>query len=134
MSSSTHANNKNKDILILGKRQKQGLDNTTLTAEAEYFINFSRSKRKFCLSLHYNGSHSFLFVNGTKIHQFKAKDSEIKAYSLCLGNISKYFSVDNMKKTGLNGYVYNSSVDYSAIAVDDILDIHKYLMKKHDLK
>ena len=134
MSSSTHANNKNKDILILGKRQKQGLVNTTLTAEAEYSINFSRSKRKFCLSLRYNGSHSFLFVNGTKIHQFKAKDSEIKAYPLCLGNNSKYFSVDNMKKTGLNGYVYDFSVDYNAIAVDDILDIHKYLMKKHDLK
>ena len=73
MSSSTHANNKNKDILILGKRQKQGLDNTTLTAEAEYFINFSRSKRKFCLSLHYNGSHSFLFVNGTKYISSKQK-------------------------------------------------------------
>ena len=134
MSSSTHANNKNKDILILGKRQKQGLDNTTLIAEAEYFINFSRSKRKFCLSLHYNGSNSFLFVNATKIHQFKAKDSEIKRYPLCLGNISKDFSVDNMKKTGLNGYVYDFSVDYNAIAVDDILDIHKYLMKKHDIK
>ena len=52
----TNANNRTKDILILGKEQTQGLDNTTLTAEAEYFINFSRSQRKFCLSLHYNGS------------------------------------------------------------------------------
>ena len=86
------------------------------------------------LSLHYNGSNSFLFVNATKIHQFKAKDSEIKRYPLCLGNISKDFSVDNMKKTGLNGYVYDFSVDYNAIAVDAILDIHKYLMKKHDIK
>ena len=134
MSSSVHANNKNKDILILGKGQTQGLDNTTLTTESEYSINFSRSQRKFCLSLHYNGSNSFLFVNATKIHQFKAKDSEIKRYPLCLGNISKDFSVDNMKKTGLNGYVYDFSVDYNAIAVDDILDIHKYLMKKHDIK
>ena len=69
-----------------------------------------------------------------KIHQFKAKDSEIKKYSLCLGNNSKEFSVDNMKKTGLNGYVYDSSVDYNVVAVDDILDIHKYLMKKHGIK
>ena len=130
MSSSVHANNKNKDILILGKGQTQGLDNTTLTTESEYSINFSRSQRKFCLSLHYNGSNSFLFVNATKIHQFKAKDSEIKRYPLCLGNISKDFSVDNMKKTGLNGYVYDFSVDYNAIAVDDILGIHKYLIKK----
>ena len=53
---------------------------------------------------------------------------------MCIGNISKHFSVDNMKKTGLDGYVYDFSVDYNAIAVDDILDIHIYLMKKHDKK
>ena len=66
MCSSVHANNKNKDVLILGKVQTQGLDNTTLTAEAEYSMNFSRSQRKVCLSLHYNGKNSFLFVNATK--------------------------------------------------------------------
>ena len=53
---------------------------------------------------------------------------------LCLGNISKDSSVDNLKKTGLNGYKYDFSVDYDAIAVDDILDIHKYLMEKNNLK
>ena len=52
MSSSVHIDNKNKDMLILGKGSTQGLDNTTLTAEAEYSLNFSRSQRKFCLSLH----------------------------------------------------------------------------------
>ena len=51
-----------------------------------------------------------------------------------MGNISKDFSADSMKKTGLNGYVYDFSVDYNAIAVDDILDKHKYLMKKHNIK
>ena len=56
------------------------------------------------------------------MHQFKAKESEIKRCHLCLGNISKDFSVDNVKKTGLNGYVYDFSVDY-AIAIDEILDI-----------
>ena len=66
MCSSVHANNKNKDVLILGKVQTQGLDNTTLTAEAEYSMNFSRSQRKVCLSLHYNEKNSFLFVNATK--------------------------------------------------------------------
>ena len=65
MSSSVYSNNKNKDILILGKGQTQGLDNTTLTTEAEHFINFSRSETKFCLSLHYNESNRFVFVNGT---------------------------------------------------------------------
>ena len=71
-----------------------------------------------------------MFVNGTEIHKFKAKDSEIVATPLCLGNISKDSSVDNMKSTGLNGYVYDFIVDYSNTAVDDFLDIHNYLMKK----
>ena len=87
--------------------------------------------------MHYNGANSYLFVNGTEIHQFKAKDSEIVANTLCQGNISKDFSVVNMKKTGSNGYVYDFSVDYDAITVDDILDIQEYLMEKnnscHDL-
>ena len=71
--------------------------------------------------------------NGTEIIKFKAKDSEIAATPLCLGNISKDWSVDNMKDTGLNGYVYDFSVDYDAIAVDDILDIHKCLMKNNNM-
>ena len=74
-----------------------------------------------------------MFVNGIEIIKFKAKDSEIVATPLCLGNISKGWSVDNMKRTGFNGYVYDFSVDYDAIAVDDILDIHKYLMKKNNM-
>ena len=97
-------------------------------------INFTESRKKFCLSLHYNGANNHLFVNGAKIIKFKAKDSEIVATALCLGNISKDFSIDNMKKTGLNGYLYDFSVNYDAIAIDDILDIHKYLIKKHDIK
>ena len=80
-----------------------------------------------------NGSNSYLFVNGTEIHKFKAGDTEIVASPLCLGNISKDFSVDNMKKTGLNGYFYDFSVDYDAIAVDDKLEIHKYLMGKNGI-
>ena len=84
--------------------------------------------------MHYNGANSYLFDNGTEIHKFKAKDSEILATPLCLGNILKDWSVDNRKRTGFNGYVYDFSVDYDATAVDDILDIHKYLMKKNDIK
>ena len=59
MSSSVHIDNKKKDILILGERPTQGLNDTTLKAEAKFSINFSRSNRKFCLSLHYNRSDSF---------------------------------------------------------------------------
>ena len=95
-----------------------------------YSINFTVIRKNFCLSLHYNGANSYLFLNGTEIIKFKAKDFEIVAAPLCLGSISKDWSVDNLKTTGFNGYVYDFSIDYDAIAVDDILDIHKYLMKK----
>ena len=100
-----------------------------LTAQTQYSINFKRTGIKFCLSLHYE-SNSFLFVNATKIYQFKAKDSEIKKCLLCLGNISGDFSADNTKKTGLNRNVYDFSVDY-VIDTSNIISIHKYLMKKH---
>ena len=106
MSSSTHIDNKKKDILVIGKGPTQGLE-YTLTAEKTYSINFTVSKKKFSLSLHYNGPKSQLFVNGTEIYIFKAKDSEIVASPLCLGNISKDWSRDNMRKTGFNGYVDN---------------------------
>ena len=134
MSSSVHVDNKKKDILILGEGPTQGLDDTTLTAKKKYSINFKEHNKKFCLRLHYNGANSYLLGNGTEIHELKAKYSEINANPLCLGNISKEFSVDNMKKTGFYGYAYNFSVDYDGIAVDDILDIHKYLMKLHSIK
>ena len=74
-----------------------------------------------------------MFVNGTEIYKFKVKDSEIVASQLCLGNISKDWSTDNIKKTGFSGYVYDFSVHYDATDVDDILNIHKYLMKKNDI-
>ena len=85
------------------------------------------------MSLHYNGTNSYLFVNGTELIKFKTKDSKIVATLLCLGNISKDWSADNIKDTGSNGYVCDFSVDYDAIAVDNILDIHKYLMKKNNM-
>ena len=121
MSSSGHVDNKKKDILILGKGPTKGLEHT-LTAEKMYSINFTVTKEKFCFSLHYNGANSYLFVNGKEIHKFKAKDSEIVVTPLSLGNISKDWSVDNMKKIGFNGYVYDFSVDYRGVVVDNILD------------
>ena len=99
MSLFVHIDNKNKDILILGERPTQGLDYTTLTAEEKFPINFTQPRKRFALSPQYNGSNSFLFVNVTKIYQFKGNDSEIKDYALCLTNISKDFTINNMKKT-----------------------------------
>ena len=102
----------------------QGLEHT-LTAEKMYSISVTVTKTKFCLSLHYDGANSFLFVNCTEIHKFKAKHST----PLCLGNVSKDWSVDNMKRTGFNWYIYGFSVDYDAIAVDNIPDIQNHSNK-----
>ena len=104
MNSSVRIDNKNKDILILGEGSTQILDDTTLTAKAIYLINFTQPNERFPLIPHYNGSSSFLFANATKIYQFKAKDSEIINYALCLDNISKNFTSS--------------------------LHIHRYLMKR----
>ena len=97
MSSSAHVDNKRKDILILGTGPTQGLGEHSLNAEKMYSINFTDYRKKCCLSLHYNSANSYLFANGTEIIKFKAKDFNIIATPLCLGNISKDWSVDNMK-------------------------------------
>ena len=133
MSSSVHVNNKGKEILIIGFGPTQGLGEHSLTAEKIYAINFTVTGKKVCLSLHYNGTNSYLFVNGSETIKFKAKDSKILTTPLCIGNISKELSLDNMKRTGFNGCIYDFSVDYDAIAVDDMFDIRKYLMKKNNM-
>ena len=127
MSSSAHIDNKKKNILVLGIGPIQGLEHT-LTAEKMHSINFTVTNKIFCLSLHYNEANIHLFVNGTEIYKFG-----ILVDLICLGSISKDWSVDNVKKTGFNGYVYDFSVDYDPVAVDDIKNIHKYLMKKNNI-
>ena len=82
MSSSMHVDNKRKNMLNLGEAPAQRLDDSTLTEEAKYPINFTQPGKRFVLSLHYNGNNSFLFVNATNVHQFKAKNWEIKYYAL----------------------------------------------------
>ena len=114
MSSFVRANNRTKNILILGGGITPGLDDTTLTAEKMYSINFTVSRREFCLSLHYNESNSYLFANGTEIIKFKEKGS------LCLGNILEDFSVANMKqKLGFCGSVF----DYRFVLITEMLQL-----------
>ena len=98
-----------------------------------YFINFIEHIKNIFLSLHLNGTNSYLFVNGEEIHKFKAKDTEVVATPLCLGNASKDCSEDNIKKAGLNGYVYDFSIDFDAIPVEAIQGVHKYSIVKHDI-
>ena len=97
-----------------------------------YSINFTLTKKK-CLTLHYNGAKRYLLVNGIEIYKFKAKDSEIAASPLSLGNISKDWSLYNMKNSGFTAYDYNFSVGYDDIEVDNVKDIQKYLMKKKNI-
>ena len=87
LSSSSHANNQKNSILVLGKYFVQGISGTNIYVEKLYKINFTEKVKEFCLSLHYNGANSYLFINGTEIHKFKLKDPEIVASPLCRGNI-----------------------------------------------
>ena len=101
MSSFSHINNKKKKHISSRKRTNTRI-RTYFNCRKMYSINFTVTKKKFCLSLHYNGTDSYLFVNSTEIYKFKAKDYEIVATPLCLGNISKHWSADNLeKKQGL---------------------------------
>ena len=90
-------------------------------------------KKVFVLRLHFNGNNSFLFVN-LKLHQLKAKDLAMKLYPLCLVNIWKDFTINNIKKTALKGNVTVFSVDYKVIDANHILDIHRYLLKENMIK
>ena len=94
-----------------------------------YSPNFTIANKTFCLSLHYNGDDSYLFVNSKEVIKFKAKNQSVSE-KLSLGNIPADFIQADRKSTGLYGYVYDFSVDYQAIANDKILNIHQYLMKK----
>ena len=105
-----------------------------MTAEKEYSIKFTKQQIKFWLCLLYNGVKSYLFINGVKIHKFKAKYSEINVAPFRLGSISKDFSIDNIKKTGLCGYIYIIIFDYNSTDLDDILDIHKHLLVENKVK
>ena len=140
---SIHASNKTKDFLVLGKGLIQLIENTTIYSEKTYSPNFSAENKIFVLSLHYNGDNSFLFVNGQKITQFKAKDdvfNNARALTLRALTIPAYpsgannhLSPKNVNDTKLYGNVYDFSLDYSPISNKNILKIHKYLMKKNGL-
>ena len=127
-----HATNNTQNILILGHGLTQQINNTTIDAEKMYSPNFSAENKIFCLSLHYSGDKSYLFVNGQDVTKFKAKKPEMKANQLTLGNISTSanFSSSDIEDSKLCGNVYDFSVYYSAISNDKIFDIHTYLMKK----
>ena len=101
ISGSVHASNKTQNILVLDRGFIQKINNTIIYAEEIYSPNFSVENKIFVLSLHYNGDNSYLFVNGQKVTQFKAKNSEIKAKQMFLGSLvgsEAYHEVSNLSK------------------------------------
>ena len=128
-----HSNNKANNIFIMGYGFVQGINDTTLYAEKIYSQNFTAVNKKFVLSLHYNGDDSYLFVNGKRELKFKAKDDQIVKEILCLGNISDDWTTANAQKAGLWGEIYDFAVDYNSTNIGDIYNIHRYLMKKHNM-
>ena len=111
----------------------QGIKNTTLYAEKTYSQNLTAVNKKFAMSLHYNGDDSYLFVNGKQELKFKAKDDQIVKEILCLGNISDDWTAANAQKTGLWGEIYDFAVDYTSTIIVYIYNVHRYLMKKHNI-
>ena len=134
-SNSVRATNKTQNIFILGHGLTQKVSNTTIYTEKMYSPNFSAENKIFCLSLHYNGRNSYLFVNGKEVTKFKTKKSEIKANQLTLGSISTSanLSSSDIEDSKLYGNAYDFSVDYSPISNDKIHDIHAYLMRKNGI-
>ena len=124
---SVNTDARSKNILVLGEGRTQGLDNAAITAEAKYPINQeSGSVKRLCLSLHYNESNSFLFVNAAKMYQFKVKDSEIKPYLLCL-DISQNFTINNMKKITYMWRRWGTSQKFFLAFIDKL---EKQIIKK----
>ena len=118
----------------MGTDRTQGIHDTTIYAENNFYRNFTDSDKKFALSLHYHGDDSYLFVNGRQELKFKAKDDQIISEKLCLGNLSDQWTTSESEKTGLYGNIYDFVVDFKQIVdVKAIYDMHKYLMVKHKL-
>ena len=112
-----------------------GINGSFGSSEKNVGINFSKANTKCCLRLHYNADNSHLFVNGKEIFKFKADNKNVNmSTQFCLGIISNGFSATESGEVSLNGNVYDFSVDYSSIDKSDILNIHKHLMTKSNIK
>ena len=133
-SNRSHSTNKTQNIYVLGKDFVQGINNTTIYAEKIYKANFTEQSKKLVLSLHYNGDNSNLFVNGSQELKFKSSVNYLDRNLLRVGNILSDWSLTNGRKTRLYGNVYDFAVDYVPLSgVKIIYDIHRYLMKKHNI-
>ena len=128
---SVHATNRVNNICVMGTGLTQGINDTTLYAEKNFYRNFTDFGKKIMLSLHYNGDDSYLFVNGRQELKFKVKTDQLVKEKLCIGNLSDQCTTSESEKTGVYGKIYDFVVDYEQIAgVKTIYDMHRYLMTK----
>ena len=135
VSFSGHATNRANHIYLMDEGLTQGINDTTIYVEKNYYRNFTDPGKKFVLSLHYNGDNSYLFVNGRQELKFKAKTDQSVKEKLCRGNLSDQWTTSESEKTGLYGSIYDFAVDYEQIVgVKTIYDMHRYLMTKHNIK
>ena len=134
MSFSTHATNRTHHIYLMGDGLMQGINDTTLYVEKNYWRNFTDPRKKFIISLHYNGDESYFFVNGRQELKFKAKTDQLVKEKLCIGNLSDQWTTSESEKTGLYGNIYDFAVDYEQIVgVKTIYDMHRYLMTNYNI-
>ena len=134
MSSSVHATNRANHIYVMGKGFVQGINDTAIYAEKNFYRNFTDPVKTFVLSLHYNGDESYLFVNGRQELKFKCKTDQLVKEKLCLGNLSDQWTTSESEKTGLYRDIYDFVVDYKSInGVKLIYDMHRYLITKHNI-
>ena len=134
MSFSVHATNRANHIYLMGTGLTQGINDTTINAEKNFYRNFTDFGKKFVLSLHYNGDNSYLFVNGRQELKFKAKADQLVKEKLSIGNLSDQWTTSESEKTGAYGKIYDFVVDYEQISgVKAIYDMHMYLITKHNI-
>ena len=100
MSFSVHATNRANHIYLMGTGLTQGINDTTIYAENNFYRNFTDSGKKFMLSLHYNGDVSYLFVNGRQELKFKGQTDQLVEEKLCIGNLSDQWTTSESEKTG----------------------------------
>ena len=134
MSFRVHATNRANHIYLMSTGLTQGINDTTIYAEKNFYRNFTDFDKKFVLSLHYNGDNSYLFVNGRQELKFKAKTDQLVKEKLCIGNLSAQWTTSESEKAGVYGKIYDFVVDYEQISgVKAIYDMHRYLMTKHNI-
>ena len=118
----------------MGTDLTQGIHGTTLHAEKNFCRNFTDFGKKFVLSLHYNGNNSYLFVNGRQELKFKCKTDQLAKEKLSIGNLSDQWTTSESEKTGAYGKIFDFVVDYEqTVETTKIIDMHKYLMTKHNI-